>query len=78
MLEHGDDAGQCSNGLTAQRYRAALPGDRVVYRSWIVGLLVSYSALLFVVGAASYLVEQGGRTQVTRLSSPPTGSHQPY
>jgi hypothetical protein len=77
MPEHGDDVGQCCNGLTTPRYRAAPPADRVVYRSWIVGMLVFYSALLFMVGAASYLVEQGGLTKLTRLSLPAARSHKP-
>jgi hypothetical protein len=34
MLEHGDDAGHCSNGLSAQNYRGAIAEERAIYRKW--------------------------------------------
>ena len=38
MPEHGDDAGHCSNGLSAQKYREATAEERATYRKWIRGI----------------------------------------
>ena len=37
MVEHGDDAAHCSNGLTAQKFRDASGEERVIYRRWMRG-----------------------------------------
>jgi hypothetical protein len=65
MLGHGDDAAHCSNGLSAQRYRAATVEERNIYRKWIRGTVVFYGLLFLISGAAvivSYL-----NTSPTRL-----------
>jgi hypothetical protein len=71
MFTSGDDAGHCSNGLTAQKFRDAAPEDRDVYRKWLRGMVFVYGALLLMSGVgavASYSVV--GPTQLTRLSVP--------
>jgi hypothetical protein len=37
MVEHGDDAAHCSNGLTAQKFRDASGEERAIYRRWMRG-----------------------------------------
>jgi hypothetical protein len=71
MHEDGDDAGHCSNGLSAQAYRAATAEERAVYRKWIRGTVVFYGAILLISGfamIASY--STSGLTRLTTLSSP--------
>jgi hypothetical protein len=71
MLGHGDDAGHCSNGLSAQNYRAASAEDRAIYRKWMRRMVVFYCAVLIsgVVAIASY--REAGLTRVTTLSAQP-------
>jgi hypothetical protein len=67
----GDDAGHCSNGLTAQKFRDATPEERTVYRKWLRGMVVTYGTLLLMSGVAavaSYTVM--GPTQLSKLSVP--------
>jgi hypothetical protein len=71
MFTPGDDAGHCSNGLTAQKFRDATPEERTVYRKWLRGMIVVYGTLLLMSGVAavaSYSVV--GPTQLTKLSTP--------
>ena len=71
MFTSGDDAGHCSNGLTAQKFREATPEERKVYRKWIRGMVLVYGTLLLMSGIAaiaSYSVV--GPTQLTKLSAP--------
>lgn len=71
MFTSGDDAGHCSNGLTAQKFREASLEERGVYRKWLRGLVLVYGTLLLMSGAAaiaSYSVV--GPTQFTKLSAP--------
>ena len=71
MFTSGDDAGHCSNGLTAQKFREATPEERKVYRKWLRGMVLVYGALLLmssVAAIASYSVV--GPTQLTKLSVP--------
>ncbi len=78
MLEHRDDAGHCSNGLSAKDYRGATSEDRSLYRKWVVGMVGFYSALLLLSGVVAILVDANstGQTRVTNLSAQPTaGSH---
>ena len=35
MFSDGDDAGHCSNALTAQKFREATPEERITYRKWL-------------------------------------------
>jgi hypothetical protein len=69
MLRDGDDAGHCSNGLSAQNYRGATPEDRSTYRRWIFGMVVFYGALLVISGVVATAVDVAPRlTQLTTLS----------
>ena len=71
MFTSGDDAGHCSNGLTAQKFHEATPEERKVYRAWLRGMVLVYGTLLLMSGAAavaSYSVV--GPTQFTKLSLP--------
>ncbi len=65
-----DDAGHCSNGLTAQRFREATAEERKTYRRWIRGMIAFYGALLLIFGTlASMNYSSAGLTQLTSLSS---------
>jgi hypothetical protein len=74
MFADGDDAGRCSNGLTAQKFREASFEERAIYRKWLRGMVVLYGALLMtgLVAAASF--SGAGRTQLTDLSVRPSAS----
>jgi hypothetical protein len=70
MPEHGDNAGHCRNGLSTQNYRGSTPEDRAIYRKWILGIVVFYSALLLVSGVVAIVVEASpGLTRLTSLSA---------
>jgi hypothetical protein len=78
MLEHGDDAGHCSNRLSTKDYRGATPEDRSLYRKWIVGMVGFYGALLLLSGVVALVIDANstGQTRLTNLSAHPTvGSH---
>jgi hypothetical protein len=79
MPEHGDDAGQCSNGLSAQNYRAASTEDRAVYRKWIRNVAAFYVTMLLVSGIAAIVsYSNAGVTNLTSLSAhPATASPRP-
>lgn len=64
MYGEGDDAGNCSNGLTSRRFRAATSEERAIYRRWIRAMIVFYCALLLVSGVVVFVSANGGRTQV--------------
>ena len=71
ILQHGDDAAHCSNGLNARNFHDATPDDRTIYRRWIRGAIVVYGLLAFAAGAAVWMNGTGiGPTQLTSLSSP--------
>jgi hypothetical protein len=55
MLENGDDAAHCSNGLSAQNYRGATAEERAIYRKWIRGTVAFYSALVLIFGVLTIL-----------------------
>jgi len=80
MPEHGGDAGHCSNGLSARKYREATAEERATYRKWIRGIVVYYSALLLISGIAAMVsYSNTGLTRLTSLSARPAatspGSH---
>jgi hypothetical protein len=79
MLGHGDDAGHCSNGLSARNYRGATPEDRATYRQWIFGMVVFYGALLVISGVVAIVVDTApGLIQLTTLTTHSTpGSARP-
>jgi hypothetical protein len=52
MFSNGDDAGHCSNALTAQKFREATPEDRAIYRKWLRGIVFFYCVLLLLSGIA--------------------------
>jgi hypothetical protein len=70
MLRHGDSAGYCRNGLSAQEYRTATDEDRAIYRKWGLRLVVFYSAVLLISGVAAILAESSpGLQRLTSLST---------
>ncbi|MES5483653.1 hypothetical protein QMZ05_12925 [Bradyrhizobium sp. INPA03-11B] len=70
ILEHGDDAAHCSNGLNAQRFRDAPPDERAIYQRWIRGAIVSCVVLALAAGAAVWMNGgSAGQTQLTSLSN---------
>jgi hypothetical protein len=75
MPEHGDDAGHYRNGLSTQNYCGASPEDRAIYRKWILGMVVFYSALLLVSGVVALVIEASpGLTRLTSLSARTTAA----
>ena len=85
MLGDGDDAGHCSNGLSANNYRAADPEDRATFRAWLRGVAVFYLAVLMLSGAIAILsYKDVGLTQLATLyaqvtanvtAGPPNNDH---
>jgi hypothetical protein len=70
MIGDGDDAGHCSNGLSAQDYRGATPEDRATYRQWIFGMVIFYGALLVISGVVAIASNwDASLTKLTSLSS---------
>jgi hypothetical protein len=65
--EHGDDAGRCSNGLSAKTYQAATPEDGATFRRWLLGIIVCYSSLLLISGGVAMVVDSN--TTLTNPSS---------
>jgi hypothetical protein len=75
MPEHGDDVGHCRNGLSTENYRGASPEDRAIYRKWMLGMVVFYSALLLVSGVVAIVVDASpGLTRLTSLSARTTAA----
>ena len=77
MFTSGDDAGHCSNGLTAQKFREASSEERTVYGKWLRGMVLVYGTLLLMSGVAAVASYSGvWPTQLTKLSVPhgPTSS----
>jgi hypothetical protein len=68
MLFDGDDAGHCSNGLTAQKFREASSEERATYRRWLRGIVFFYLGLMFVSGVAIVTYSGTSRTEMTKLS----------
>jgi hypothetical protein len=68
MVIDGDDAGHCSNGLTAQKFRDATSEEKSTYRRWIRGIIFFYFGLMFVSGVAIVSYSGTSRTDVTKLS----------
>ena len=73
MLADGDDAGRCSNGLTAQKFREATTKERAIYRKWLRGSLVLYGALLMT-GFVAVASHSRARIQLTDLLVRPSAS----
>jgi hypothetical protein len=68
MLGDGDDAGHCSNGLSADNYRDADPEDRATFRAWLRGVAVFYLTVLLLSGAIAILsYKDVGLTQLANL-----------
>ena len=68
MSMDGDDAGRCSNGLTAWKFRDATSEERATYRRWIRGIIFFYCGLLFIAGVAVVNYSGTGRTDLTKLA----------
>ena len=70
LLEHGDDAAHCSNGLNAQKFFDATPDERAIYRRWIRSAIVACGLLAFAAGAMVWINGAGvGQTQLSSLPS---------
>ena len=54
MSDYGDDAGRCSNGLSAQKFRDATSEERAVYRRWIHGAIALYTTVLLTIGTFAW------------------------
>jgi hypothetical protein len=52
-LGNGDDAGHCSNRLSARNYRAASAEERATFRMWMRGVIVFYASVLLISGAVA-------------------------
>jgi hypothetical protein len=57
--EHGDDAGHCTPGLPVRNSWEATAEDQAIYRKWIKGMVVFYSALLLMAGIVAVLIDAG-------------------
>jgi hypothetical protein len=68
MSMDGDDAGRCSNGLTASKFRDASSDEQATYRRWMRGIIFFYCGLLFIAGVAVVNYSGTGRTELTKLS----------
>jgi hypothetical protein len=72
MHEDGDDAGHCSNGLSARTYRTATAEERAVYRKWMRGTVVFYSTIALISGLVMIVsYSNTGLTRLTTLSGQP-------
>jgi hypothetical protein len=70
MVSDGDDAGRCSNGLTAQRFREATAEERATYRRWLRGTIAFYVVVLAISGAIAVANYSGiGLTQIADLAA---------
>jgi hypothetical protein len=67
MFSDADDAGHCSNALTARKFREASPEDRVTYRKWLRGIVFLYSTLLLLSGVAIAAYSGSGRGESPSL-----------
>jgi hypothetical protein len=68
MLDDGDDAGHCSNGLSAKNYRMADPEEHATFRAWLRGVAVFYATVLTLAGAIAILSYRDvGLTQLATL-----------
>jgi hypothetical protein len=75
VLEHGDDAGHCSNGLSARNYRGATAEERAIYRKWIRGMIAFYSTLVLTFGVVAIVsYSDTSLTRLTNLLGRPTAS----
>jgi hypothetical protein len=75
VLENGDDAGHCSNGLSAQTYRGATAEERAIYRKWMRGTIAFYSTLVLIFGVVAILsYSDTSLTRLTTLLGRPTAS----
>lgn len=75
MLDHGDDAGLCPNGLSAKNYREAPAEERAIYRTWILGMAVFYGTLLLAAGVISTAIDSSpDMTKLTKFSAGPAAA----
>jgi hypothetical protein len=64
----GDEAGHCTNALTARKFRNASSEERAAYRRWIRRIIFFYCGLLFIAGVAAVNHSGTGRAELTKLS----------
>jgi hypothetical protein len=70
MSGHGDDAGRCSNGLSAEKLQATTPEERAIYRNWMFGMVAFYTTLLLLSGVVAITVDSSSNsTKFTAAST---------
>ena len=67
MFSEGDNAGHCSNGLTAHRFRESTIEEQRIYRKWLRGMVVVYCMLLLTCCGAAFVSLSAGQTQISNL-----------
>jgi hypothetical protein len=73
MLVHGDDAGHCPNGSTAQNFRAVTAEERRIHQRWMRGTIIFYSTLFLISGVVAIVsYSSTSLTRLTNLSGHPT------
>jgi hypothetical protein len=68
MLGDGDDAGHCSNGLSAEHYREASAEERATFRAWMRGVIVFYTSVFMISGLVAIVSTRDvGLTRLANL-----------
>jgi hypothetical protein len=68
MLGDGDDAGHCSNGLSAQHYHEDSAEDRATFRVWMRGVIVFYTSVFMLSGLVAIVSTRDvGLTRLANL-----------
>jgi len=67
MFGEGEDAGHCSNGLTAHKFREATGEEQRIYRRWLRGMVAFYCMLLLACFGVAIVSSNLSRTQVSDL-----------
>ena len=68
MLGDGDDAGHCSNGLSAEHHHDASAEDRATFRVWMRGVIVFYTGVLAISGLVAIVSTRDvGLTRLANL-----------
>jgi hypothetical protein len=68
MFGDGDDASQCSSGLSAGNYRSENPEDRATFRRWMRGVIVFYATILMLSGTTAIILSHRD-VGLTRLAN---------
>ena len=75
MLGDGDDAGHCSNRLSAEHYHEASAEDRATFRVWMRGVIVFYTSVLVLSGLVAIVsTKDVGLTRLANLYAQATAA----